>query len=62
MKEPTLVDVIPVQNELGEGVIWDSSKGHIWWTDIAGSQIYRYELATRHLAKWPTRNVWVVSL
>lgn len=54
MNMPELIDVIPVQNELGEGVIWDAIQGAVWWTDIEKSTIYRYELAKQSLQKWRT--------
>ncbi len=49
-----LIEVIPVHNELGEGVIWDASRGAAWWTDIEGRLIYRYQLAAKRLEYWPT--------
>ncbi len=38
-----LVQIIPVGNRLGEGVSWDPLQARLWWTDIQGRQLYRYE-------------------
>lgn len=54
LKTPKLIDTIPVKNELGEGVIWDSSSGSAWWTDIENSLIYRYQLMSKTLDSWET--------
>jgi L-arabinonolactonase len=52
--QPTLIDVIPVENELGEGVIWDVESGAVWWLDINSNKLYYYQLATKHLESWTT--------
>ncbi|MFC6634184.1 SMP-30/gluconolactonase/LRE family protein [Microbulbifer taiwanensis] len=49
-----LMDSIPVHNLLGEGIVWNHRSGCAWWTDIHGCRIYRYRLADRSLATWPT--------
>ncbi|MGI9284703.1 MAG: SMP-30/gluconolactonase/LRE family protein [Pseudomonadales bacterium] len=54
MISPELIDVIPVHNVLGEGVIWDASRGTAWWTDIEGCRIYRYQFAAKRLEQWKT--------
>src|SRR4051794_17494665 len=33
--------------ELGEGIIWDTARACLWWTDIDGRAIWRYDPATR---------------
>ena len=33
--------------ELGEGIIWDAARACLWWTDIDGRTIWRYDPATR---------------
>ena len=33
--------ILPVANELGECVLWDSRRDVLWWTDIAGKRLYR---------------------
>ncbi len=50
----TLLQTIPVQNELGEGVIWDARGSALWWSDIEGRKIYRYQLEDNQLDYWPT--------
>jgi L-arabinonolactonase len=46
MSEPELVDVVDVDNRLGEGVIWDARRGLAWWTDIEGRRLFRYDPVT----------------
>ncbi len=40
-----LIAVLPVANQLGEGVLWNPADGAFWWTDILGKRLYRHELA-----------------
>ena len=49
-----LVDTLNVENELGEGVIWDHISAKIWWTDIQQSKLYRYDPESKHLEQWNT--------
>lgn len=49
-----LIKVVPVQNELGEGVIWDHQRQRVWWTDIPEQKLYRYDLITEELEQWET--------
>ncbi len=44
-----LVDVVPVQNILGEGPLWSVCDARLWWTDIQGRRLYRYDPVTRTL-------------
>ena len=34
---------IPVNNVLGEGVIWHPQQQAVWWTDIEGQQLFRFK-------------------
>ena len=36
-KEIQLHTCLPVENELGEGVVWDARQQCAFWTDILGS-------------------------
>lgn len=54
MQDMKLLDVVPVHNTLGEGVIWDASRGAVWWTDINSRLIYRYQLQAKSLQQWST--------
>lgn len=45
-----LIGSVPVANELGEGVIWDSRDQAFWWTDIQGSLLFRYHLDSEELS------------
>ncbi len=49
-----LIDTITVQNELGEGVIWDHGASKVWWTDIQQSKLYRYDPQSKELEQWDT--------
>lgn len=49
-----LISSIPVQNELGEGIIWDHQRQRLWWTDIENSNLYRYDPTTEELEQWST--------
>lgn len=50
----TQIDEISVGNSLGEGVQWRVADQSIWWTDILGSKLYRYQ--------WPTKNLQMINL
>src|SRR5262249_41118798 len=39
------VGILAVQNVLGEGVIWDSRRHVLWWTDIQSRRLYRHDWA-----------------
>ncbi|MFT5135303.1 MAG: L-arabinonolactonase [Arenicella sp.] len=49
-----LISTIPVQNELGEGIIWDNQRQRLWWTDIDNCRLYRYDPITENLEQWST--------
>ena len=40
-------EVIDAKNLLGEGILWDSRRDVLWWTDIHGQTLHRHEWATR---------------
>jgi L-arabinonolactonase len=41
----TPVAILPVRNVLGEGILWDSRRQVLWWTDIQSRRLYRHDLA-----------------
>jgi L-arabinonolactonase len=47
-----LIDVLPVGNTLGEGVLWDPRSGVLWWTDIQERRLYRHEPVSRALREF----------
>ncbi len=49
-----LVDTIEVENELGEGIIWDHGRQRVWWTDILQSELFRYDPTSKLLESWTT--------
>jgi sugar lactone lactonase YvrE len=44
-----LVDVVPVQNILGESPLWNMRDARLWWTDIQGRRLFRYDPVARTL-------------
>ena len=49
-----LFDTVPVKNILGESVLWNARTARLWWTDIKGRLLFRYDPATRVLAQFET--------
>ena len=43
------VHIFTVGNILGEGILWDSRRQLLWWTDIQGRRLHRYDWASRAL-------------
>ena len=37
------IEILTVQNILGEGILWDSRRHQLWWTDIPSRNLYRYD-------------------
>ncbi|MBU1438374.1 MAG: SMP-30/gluconolactonase/LRE family protein [Gammaproteobacteria bacterium] len=52
MLEAKLLKRLPVQNQLGEAVVYDQRLDAIWWTDIKQATLYCYLLATETLRQW----------
>ena len=46
--------VLDAHATLGEGPVWDADAGVLWWVDIEGSQIHRFDPATRADTTIPT--------
>ena len=46
LSQARLIEVIDVQDQLGEGVIWRASDSTAWWVDILGRRI--------HCLAWPS--------
>ena len=53
----TPLAILPVRNVLGEGILWDSQRHQLWWTDIQSRRLYRYDwaLAATHTREMPER-------
>lgn len=47
-----LIDTVPCENTLGEGIQWNKEDGCFWWTDIHSSKLYRYHLETKKVSTW----------
>jgi sugar lactone lactonase YvrE len=50
----SLLDTVPCQNILGEGVQWNDRDQSIWWTDIQSAKIFSYSPANKQLREWNT--------
>ncbi|HEY1724095.1 MAG TPA: SMP-30/gluconolactonase/LRE family protein [Steroidobacteraceae bacterium] len=48
------IDVIPAANGCGEGVLWDGRRQALWWTDIPGRRLHRYDWSTRSQRSFET--------
>ena len=46
------VCVLDCGNDLGEGPVWDGAGGALWWLDIRGWRLQRWEPATGNLRDW----------
>jgi sugar lactone lactonase YvrE len=45
--------VLPVRATLGEGPIWDAASARLWWIDIHGKVLHRYDPARGQDESWP---------
>lgn len=49
------VDVLaPVRDVVGESPVWSVAEQALWWVDIDGRSLRRYDWATRQLDRWGT--------
>jgi L-arabinonolactonase len=62
MQEGTAELVVDSRCELGEGIIWDTTRACLWWTDIDGRSIWRYDPQARRSERFtpPDRVGFVV--
>lgn len=49
-----LIQTLPVNNILGEGVIWDEINSAVWWTDIQDKKLFKYQLTNKKLSIYST--------
>lgn len=49
----TMECVFQVDAHLGEGPMWSAREHALWFVDIKGRRIYRYEEGTRSTQSWP---------
>jgi sugar lactone lactonase YvrE len=49
--------ILPVRNDLGEGILWDARRQLLWWTDIQRSRLYRHDWnsASTRILEMPER-------
>jgi sugar lactone lactonase YvrE len=43
-------EILRVGALLGEGILWDARRQRLWWTDIHGKRLHRYDWAARKLS------------
>jgi len=41
------IEIMPAGNTLGEGILWDSRRQVLWWTDIQRRRLHRHDWKTR---------------
>ena len=58
MIQADLIARIPVNNVLGEGVIWDRQTARFWWTDIEARRLYRYDPGASTCPRRRRRSGW----
>lgn len=51
---PELISTVDIENELGEGVVWNEQTASVWWTDIERSNLFEYHYGSGRLNKWDT--------
>jgi L-arabinonolactonase len=44
--------IVDARCELGEGPIWDGARSRLWWTDIDGRALWRFDPATRETTRF----------
>ncbi|SRR5579871_214891 len=49
--DPALLEILRAGALLGEGILWDARRGRLWWTDIHGRQLHRYDWAAHRLER-----------
>ncbi len=47
-----LIDIVPLANTLGEGVLWDPLHQRVWWTDIQERRLFRFDPKRRALERF----------
>lgn len=48
--------ILDCKNALGEGILWNDEESCLYWTDIEGKLLYRYEPESGKLEKYPQEN------
>ncbi len=59
---PTVRRVHALGMALGEGLHWDHARAQLWWVDIVGRRLYRWDLVAAAPSSWtlPQRCGWVL--
>lgn len=48
----TIELAVDCRNQLGEGPIWDIHEQALYWVDIAGRKLQRFDIASRSVRRW----------
>ena len=48
----TVESIVNVSAKIGEGPIWDVRQNCLWWIDILGQQLYRFDPQTKINSSW----------
>lgn len=54
MSDANIIKILPVNNMLGECVLWNDTGGAFYWTDIHAGTLYRYHPETGGVTQWDT--------
>jgi sugar lactone lactonase YvrE len=46
--------VSDIRDQVGESPVWSVAEQALWWVNIDGRQLRRFDWATREVATWPT--------
>lgn len=54
MSKAVLLDTNIPASRLGEGIYWDDATSFLWWVDIVGKRIHRYDPERKDHQSWST--------
>jgi hypothetical protein len=52
MIEPTVRQILPGTDMVGESIVWDLERGCMFWVDIVGRAIRRFDPVSGHEQRW----------
>ena len=52
MAEPDPRVVIPAQNQIGESPLWSRSENALYWVDVEGKLIQRWQAKDQSTRRW----------
>jgi sugar lactone lactonase YvrE len=51
---PTVDVLVQLHDRVGESPLWSAAEQALWWVDIDGQRLHRYDWNTQRSATWPT--------